>query len=94
MARRAVTQWWEAEDYLSLKEVSGILKVHRNTVSRYLIAGQFPGAFRLRDWRIPPRALRSFLRSHQPGHLSGKQVQPAGSQPAGPPDCGREAEPA
>lgn len=49
------------ERYLTKADVEATLQLHRNTVSRLLAQGCFPGAFRTGGrWRIPVGDLESF----------------------------------
>ena len=49
------------ERYLTKADVETTLQLHRNTVSRLLAKGCFPGAFRTGGrWRIPVRDLENF----------------------------------
>ena len=55
---------------LTIAEVANRLRVHRNTVARYLDGGKLPGAYRLAGgtgpWRIPAAAVEAFKREGQP----------------------------
>ena len=52
------------ERYLTKADVEATLQLHRNTVSRLLAKGCFPGAFRTGGrWRIPVRDLENFAGS-------------------------------
>ncbi|MBD3241601.1 MAG: helix-turn-helix domain-containing protein [Chitinivibrionales bacterium] len=52
------------ERYLTKADVEATLQLHRNTVSRLLAKGCFPGAFRTGGrWRIPVRDLEIFAES-------------------------------
>jgi len=55
-----------AEEYLTKKEVEAKLRLHRNTVTRLLAAGRFPGAFRAgQQWRIPAGDVEIFIHAAQ-----------------------------
>jgi excisionase family DNA binding protein len=55
---------------LTIAEVAERLRVHRNTVTRYLEGGKLRGAYRLAGgtgpWRIPSSAVDAFKREGQP----------------------------
>ena len=55
---------------LTIAEVAERLRVHRNTVTRYLEGGKLPGAYRLAGgtgpWRIPTSAVEAFKQQGQP----------------------------
>ena len=53
---------------LTLADVAQQSGMHRNTISRYLSRGEFPGAYRASDngpWRIPQSAFDSWQRKRQ-----------------------------
>lgn len=59
----------EHEDgYLRRTDLERRLRLSRNTVSRKLHRGEFPGAFQVNgrgDWRIPPSGLREYIEQRQ-----------------------------
>lgn len=60
----------DSDPELTIAEVAERLRVHRNTVTRYLDGGKLPGAYRLAGgtgpWRIPTSAVESFKQQGQP----------------------------
>lgn len=51
-----------SDEFLTLKELAARFQCHRNTMSRMLAAGEFPGAIRTSGgrWRIPPSAVKAY----------------------------------
>ena len=67
------------EEYLTKKEVEGKLRLHRNTVTRLLAAGRFPGAFRAgQQWRIPVSDVEALSQSEAiaNGHRDPERSHP------------------
>lgn len=59
------------EPALTLQEVSEILNISNQTVTRLIKRGEFPKAFRIGDapnapWRIPREDVVKFIQRHTP----------------------------
>lgn len=55
---------------LTATEVAARLRVHRETITRYIAAGLFPGSYRMKggtrgQWRIPQTAVIAFIERDQ-----------------------------
>ena len=56
------------EQYTTVEEIAKRLSVHPESVRRWLRAGMFANAIKLpdgREWRIPERDIKAFLRANK-----------------------------
>jgi excisionase family DNA binding protein len=58
------------EQYVTVAEIAQRLRVHDESVRRWLRAGRFPNAIKLPDdrrgeWRIPVGDVRAFLKANK-----------------------------
>lgn len=54
---------------LTATELAARLRVHRETITRYIAAGLFPGSYRMKgprgQWRIPQAAVIAYIERDQ-----------------------------